>query len=105
VLILVSILVLGQRYGAVGVAYITVAGYLAMAVVAMILTMMHKLDIAWSSWRAHWPEVVLAAEALTCGVIALASPVGSTVAWASSGACLVLVLGAIVLTRRRTTPE
>jgi O-antigen/teichoic acid export membrane protein len=99
--ILVLILLLGHRYGAVGVAYATTAGYLTMAAVAMILTMIHKLDIAWRSWLPNWPEVVLAAGALTCSVAALASPVGSTLSWTFTAACLVLAPSAILLTARR----
>lgn len=101
VVILVSVLVLGHKYGAVGVAYITTAGYLTMAAVAMILTRTHKLDIAWSSWLGLWPAIVFAVAALTCSVAALASPVGSTIGWTFTGACLVLMLGAIALTARR----
>lgn len=100
-LILVSILVLGHQYGAVGVAYATAAGYLTMAAVAIILTHVFKLDIAWSSWLAYWPEALLAGAALTFSVAALASPVGTSLAWTFIGLCLVLVLGAIILTDRR----
>lgn len=105
VLILVSILLLGRRYGAVGVAYATTAGYLTMAAVALILTMSHKLDIAWSTWLTDWKAVVLGAAALTCSVAALASPLGSTLGWTFVGACLVLALGATILTTRRSTPS
>jgi O-antigen/teichoic acid export membrane protein len=101
--ILVSVLVLGHRHGAVGVAYATTAGYLTMAAVAMILTRTHKLDIAWSSWLVLWPAVVFAATALGCSVAALASPVGSIFGWMFTGACLVLTLGAIVLARRQSS--
>lgn len=100
-LILVSILVLGHKYGAVGVAYATTVGYLTMAAVAMILTRVFKLDIAWSSWLAYWPEALLVAAALTFSVAALASPVGTSLAWTFIGLCLLLVLGAIILTDRR----
>jgi O-antigen/teichoic acid export membrane protein len=101
VLILVSILLLGHRYGAVGVAYATTAGYLTMMAVAMILMTTHKLDIAWSSWLGDWPAVVLGVCALACSVAALASPVGSTIGWTFAGGCLLLVVAAIVLTVRR----
>ena len=100
-LILVSILVLGRTYGAVGVAYATAAGYLTMAGVAMILTRVLKLDIAWSSWLPNWPEVLLAAAALTCSVAALAAQVGSTLGWTFCAGCLLLVLAAVLLTARR----
>jgi hypothetical protein len=72
-----------------------------MAAVALILTMIHKLDIAWRSWLANWPEVVLAVGALACSVAALASSVGSTLSWTFTAACLVLALGAFILTARR----
>jgi O-antigen/teichoic acid export membrane protein len=100
-LILVSILVLGQRYGAGGVAYATAAGYLTMAVVAFILTIGHRLDIEWRYWLGNWPDVVSAAAALGCSVAALASPVGSTAGWMFASSCLLLALGAVVLTARR----
>jgi O-antigen/teichoic acid export membrane protein len=100
-LILVSILIVGHRYGAVGVAYATAAGYLAMAGVAMILTRVLKLGITWRTWRADWPQILIAAAALACSVAALAAPVGSTLAWTLAGACLILVLGAVISTARR----
>jgi O-antigen/teichoic acid export membrane protein len=100
-LILVSILALGHRYGAVGVAYATAAGYLTMAAVAMILATTHKLAIAWHSWLGNWPKVFLAAFALACSVGALASPVGSRIAWTFTAVSLVLVLSAILLTAFR----
>ncbi|WP_459985370.1 lipopolysaccharide biosynthesis protein [Mycolicibacterium hodleri] len=101
VLILVSILLLAPRYGAEGVAYATVAGYAAMALVAFILSAMHKLDIAWRSWAANWPGVALAAGALVMSVVALIVPVRHPLAFAASGICFVLVLSAIVVTRLR----
>jgi O-antigen/teichoic acid export membrane protein len=100
-LILVSILILGHRFGAVGVAYATTAGYVTMAGVATILTRVLKLDIAWRSWLGSWPEDLLAVAALTCSVASLAAPPGSTLGWTFAAACLVLVLGAVVLTARR----
>ena len=98
-LILVSILLVAPRYGAAGVAYATVAGYVAMAVVAFILVATHKLDIAWRSWLASWPALVLAVGALVCSVIALMIPVGHPLAFAASGGCFVLAIGALVATR------
>ena len=105
VLILVSILVVGHRYGAIGVAYATAAGYLTMAAVALILAVVLKLDIAWSSWLGHWPEVVLGAAALLCCAAALASPVGSSLGRTFTGVCLALVLGSIILCARRIHPQ
>lgn len=104
-LILGSILILGHRYGAFGVSYAIAAGYLTMAAVAMILTHVLKLDIAWTSWIANWPEAVLGAAALAFSVAALASPMDSPLGWTFTGACLVLVLGAITLTARRSTAD
>lgn len=101
-LILVSILLLAPRYGAIGVAYATTAGYTTMAAVAVLLVISHKLNIAWHSWLPAWPEVTLAFQALICGVIALMGPVGDPVQFASSGACLVLMLAAIILIQRRS---
>jgi O-antigen/teichoic acid export membrane protein len=101
VLIFVWILLLGHRYGAVGVAYATAAGYLTMAAVAMILAKLLKLDIAWSSWLTHWPGVFLGIAALTCSVAALASPVGSALGWTFTGVCVVLMLGATIVTVRQ----
>lgn len=98
--ILVSILILGHKYGAVGVAYGTAAGYLTMAAVALSLARTLKISVAWSTWLTHWPAVVLGAVALACSVAALASPVASVLGWTLSGASVVLVLGAIILTAR-----
>lgn len=98
--ILISILIFGRKYGAVGVAYATSAGYLAMAVVAMSIVHVLKLEISWNSWRASWPEISLAAGALACSIAALSCPTGSPLVWAFTGGCLVLVIGATVLTYR-----
>lgn len=99
--ILGLILILGHRYGAVGVAYITAAGYLTMAAVALILTRTHKLDIAWRSWWPNWPEFTLAVGSLACSVAALASPVDSALKWLFIGTCLVFAAGAGALTASR----
>lgn len=101
VVILISILVLGHRYGAAGVAYITVAGYLTMAAVALVLTRTHRLDIAWRSWRSSWPEFTLAAGALACSVGALESRAGSAVGWMFTATCASLILGGVIVTSRR----
>jgi len=100
-LILVSILTLGHRYGAVGVACATAAGYLAMASVAMILTRVLNLDIAWRTWLANWPEVLLAGAALACSIAALAAPPGSTLGWTFAAGCPILVVGSFVMIARR----
>jgi O-antigen/teichoic acid export membrane protein len=99
--IFASILILGQRYGAVGVAYGTAAGYVTMAAVALSLTKALKIDVVWSRWLVHWPEVLLGAAALTCSVVALAAPAGSTIGWALTGACGLLVVGTLVVGARR----
>ena len=89
-LILISVLIFGQRYGAAGVAYATTAGYLTMSAMALVLTRTHKLVIQWSSWRGLWPGILFAVAALTSSVVALASPVHSPLAWTSCGVSLVL---------------
>lgn len=99
-LILLSILVLGHSYGALGVAYATTGGYLTMATVALILTKTHRLDIAWRTWLPDWPAVALGVGALGCSVAALLSPTGSTIVWALAGSSLLLASGALALTRR-----
>jgi O-antigen/teichoic acid export membrane protein len=99
-LILVSILLLGHKYGATGVAYVTVAGYLTMAVFAMMLVRILRLDIAWNSWLRDWPAVLLGVLALICGVVALSSPVGSSLLWTFVVISLVSALGAVILTAR-----
>lgn len=98
--ILIATMFLGRRYGAVGVAYITAVGYFIMTSIAATLTRTHKLDIAWGSWRSHWPDIGLASAALICSVIALASPLGSTQAITLCGACLVLIVWAVTLAIR-----
>ncbi|MBI3216036.1 MAG: oligosaccharide flippase family protein [Mycobacterium sp.] len=99
--ILVSILVLGRTYGALGVAFITAAGYVTMATVAMALTRAHQLDIAWRSWALNWPDCILAGAALACSVGALVYPVGSSAGRILTGFCLTLALGAVLMTSRR----
>ena len=104
-LILVLILLLGHRYGALGVAYITLAGYATMAFLAMILVVITKLDIAWNSWLRDWPAVFLGAVALAAGVFALSAPVGSSVVLTWAVVALIFSLGAGVLAARRSTPR
>jgi O-antigen/teichoic acid export membrane protein len=103
VVILLGILMFGRRFGALGVAIATSAAFLAMATVALILTMTHKLDIAWHTWLADWPAILSATTALACSIAALASPVGSIQAFMLSGACLILGLGSITLASMRGT--
>jgi len=104
-LILVLILLLGHRYGALGVAYITLAGYATMAFLAMILVVITKLDIAWNSWLRDWPAVFLGVVALAAGVFALSAPVGSSVVLTWAVVALIFSLGAGVLAARRSTPR
>jgi O-antigen/teichoic acid export membrane protein len=102
--ILGSIFIFGHAYGAVGVAYATTAGYIAMAAVAVLLTRLTKLEIRWRAWAVSWPELAVSTAALACSVAALASPVGSAVGRSFAGVGLVLLLGvAVLLTRRRTS--
>ncbi len=100
VLILVAILLLGHKYGAAGVAYITVVGYVIMAVLALMLVRGLRLDIAWNSWLTDWPAILFGALALICGIVALSEPVGSSAVWIFVGTSLVSALGAIILTAR-----
>jgi hypothetical protein len=83
------------------VAYASSAGYAAMAIVALIVTTAHKLDIAWRSWIPNWPEFTLAVAALASSVAALALPVGSALGWGFTAASLLLVPGALILSTRR----
>jgi O-antigen/teichoic acid export membrane protein len=100
VVILLGILIFGRRFGALGVAFTTVASFVAMAAVALILTMKHRLDIAWHQWVADGPAILSAVAALTFSVAALASTVGSIRAFAFSGGSLVLALGSGFLASR-----
>lgn len=96
--ILIGILVFGRRYGAIGVAFTTAAGFTAMAATAFVLTRTNKLDIAWQLWIADWPAIALAAAALTCGIAALTSPVGSHSASAFSGVGVLLGIASVAST-------
>ena len=99
--ILVLILILGRTHGPMGVAYATTIAYVAMAVVALILTFAQKLEIAWTSWIKSSPEVALAAIALTFSVASLMLPVGSTGPLVAAGSGVAFVLAAVVCTARR----
>lgn len=103
-LILLSILAFGGRYGAIALAYATVAGYLTMALLATLLLFVHKFDIVWGSWIASWPEGGLAALALAAAVLALACPVGDAAGRALAAVALVLSLGSVLLLSRRRSP-
>lgn len=102
--ILVLILLLGRRFGAAGVAYATSAGYLTMAAVALLLTRVDKLAIAWRAWRRNLPEIWLALGALACSAIALADGVRSTLGWLLSAVGILVTVGALVVTTRRDPP-
>ncbi|MGY4712351.1 lipopolysaccharide biosynthesis protein [Mycolicibacterium sp. CBM1] len=99
--ILLSILALGRRFGAVGVAYATSIGYLTMAIVAIVLTRALTVDVAWRSWVRYWPEVSLAGAALASSVAALASAVHSPASWFFAFASVVLLLSSLFRTTRR----
>jgi O-antigen/teichoic acid export membrane protein len=104
-IILVSIFIFGRDYGAVGVAYATTAGYLAMAAVAIMLTRLTRLDISWRRWAMCWPDIAVGTAALACSVAALSCPVGSAPSRILAGGCLVLLFGAAILvTRHRPVP-
>ncbi|MFS0901226.1 lipopolysaccharide biosynthesis protein [Mycolicibacterium litorale] len=100
-IILILILLLGNRYGATGVAYVTVAGYLVMATSAFLLLAANRVDIRWRTWLANWPEVTCAAAALICSVAALAVTLGSLPAWILIGVAICLVAGSVGVTARR----
>lgn len=101
--ILISILALGQRYGAPGAAWITSVGYVTMAVGAALLTKTNKLDIAWKSWLPVWPTLASSGVALTCSVAALASPLCFALHSILAVVGLVVALVALVLAARRNT--
>lgn len=103
--ILILIPLVGPRHGAVGVAWATAAAFLAMAAVAMVLTVVHKLDIAWRVWRPYWAEFLPAAAALTCALAALGTPTGSTAGWVFAAAGLLLAALATASTGTRTVRE
>lgn len=103
-LILVWIILTGEKYGAIGVAYGTAAGYAAMAIVAMVIVVMHRLDIAWMSWLAEWPIAIGGVTALGFSITALAAPVGSNAVWIFSAAAALLLLGMLFWTARRARP-
>lgn len=96
VVILLGVLLVGHRHGAVGVSYVTAAGYLTMAASALLITRIQRLAIVWRSWLPLWPAVGLAAASLACSVAALASPLGSTVQWTLTGTSLLLTAVAVV---------
>lgn len=98
---LVGLVALGQRYGAVGAAYSTVFGFSIMAIIAASLVRRLNLDVIWSSWNRCWPEVALGAIALTLSVWALSVPTGSGRAHLLASIGLVAAAIAIVVTSRR----
>ncbi len=105
VTILAGILLLGRRYGAMGIAFTTTVAFLAMASVALILTIVHHLDIAWHSWLPDWPTILLGVLSLACSVSALFSTVGSARAWSFVGACVIFGLGSGLLAVKTGTPK
>lgn len=105
IVILGSILLFGQRFGAAGVAYATSVGFSGMAALAMVLTFTHKLDIAWMSWLEQWPEIGLAAVGLCFTVAALAMPLGSTSATLFAVVAILVITGATITALRRGARE
>lgn len=87
----------GHR-GAIAVAYVTVAGFLLMAVAALVLARANKLNVSWKSWLRNSPEICLAALSLACSVAALQLAAASTASWILAGISLTLVLGAALIT-------
>jgi len=99
--ILILILLLGHNHGALGVAYATTAAYAVMAAVALALTAIHRLEISWSAWRGGWPEISLAAAALSCASIALSRWNTGIGFWILSGCGSALIAVAGTVTTRR----
>lgn len=93
-IILVSILIFGADFGAFGIACATAIGYIAMASVAFGLTRLAKLEIQWHAWSKCWPEFTAGAAALTFGVAALGSSVGSSQSRVLAVIAVVLVTAA-----------
>ncbi|MFM8858175.1 MAG: lipopolysaccharide biosynthesis protein [Actinomycetota bacterium] len=101
IVILLTIAIFGQRYGAFGVACGTVAAYAVMAVTAMWLTFTQHLPIAWRAWLSSWPEIGTASAGFACSILALSLPVGSKLSQSSAMACLAMMFVATRLTARR----
>lgn len=105
IVILASVFIFGREYGALGIAFATTVGYSIMAVVAVMLTRLAKLDIRWRSWARCWPELATGAAALGCGVIALAYPVGSNVSRSLGLVDLLLLIGVAMLIRHNRSDQ
>lgn len=106
VVILGSTLIFGREYGAMGVAIATSVGYLTMSAVAVGVTRLAKLNIAWSAWISCWPEVTVGGVALVYSSAALFLPVGSILSRALA-AVSVALLGttAFMMMRKRDIPQ
>ena len=100
VVILGSTLVFGREYGAMGVAYATSVGYLTMTAVAVGMTRLAKLDIAWSAWLSCWPEVTVGVAALAFSSAALFLPVGSVPSRILAAVSIALLVNAAVMVMR-----
>ena len=101
ILMLGALLGLGRTYGAWGAAFATAGGFLAMALLALSLPRLIRVEIRWRSWLRYWPEVLLAMSALFGAVVALALPVGSWAGRAVAAVCVVLSAAALVRSTRR----
>ena len=100
--ILILTLLWGSAFGAVGVAYATTAGYIAMAVMAFALTSIQKLDIRWRAWLPNWTEILLGSVALALTTAILVSTLSITLSWMLIGISGTLIIAAVgVLVRRR----
>lgn len=96
----------GSRYGAMAVACGMLGGQLVMATVAVLLTRVAKLGIAWSAWRRCWPEILASATALALSVAALAEPARSVGAGVLALISLLLLAAAgLLLVRRRLVAQ
>lgn len=102
VVMMICLLALGRSYGAIGAAFATTGGFLIMAIIAVSLTRILKLEVAWRSWARCWQESALGLAALVGSVIALTYPVGSSAGRVFAAACLLLAAGALVLSIRRS---
>ena len=101
ILILISLLAFGGTYGAIGAAYVTVGGFVVMAIIAAIMPKVLGLEIAWRTWAQCWPEVVLGVAALAGSVAALTLPTGSDIGRLFAGVSLLVAASALAISSRR----
>lgn len=97
---------LGSYYGAVAVAIGTTAGFVLMALVALLLTRALKLEIAWRSIDLPWYWIVGGIVAIAMATIALFLPVFSAMSVLISllSISIVVAISAHALVLRRIQP-